>query len=105
MTDVEKLSSVLVGDGDDDDRTQCLRKWGRLTGRDGWRLPAEPVCDLPMRRLIVDLARRNHDAVELCPEVSPARHERTPTVLVVGPAEEGGARSGFGRSLANRPSR
>jgi hypothetical protein len=30
MIVVEKASSVLVGDGDDD-RTQCLRKWGRLT--------------------------------------------------------------------------
>ena len=29
MIVVEKTSSVLVGDGDDD-RTQCLRKWGRL---------------------------------------------------------------------------
>jgi aminoglycoside 3-N-acetyltransferase len=29
MIVVEKLSSVLAGDGDDD-RTQCLRKWGRL---------------------------------------------------------------------------
>ena len=30
MIVVEKVSSVLVGNGDDD-RTQCLRKWGRLS--------------------------------------------------------------------------
>ena len=29
MIVVAKVSSVLVGDGDDD-RIQCLRKWGRL---------------------------------------------------------------------------
>ena len=29
MIVVEKVSSVLVGDGDDN-RTQCLRKWGGL---------------------------------------------------------------------------